>query len=408
MQELTFVKERRIFTKEKDMCISRRLPEYGLSLTILANVLIFSGFTGLLQAADHGDAPLISNDQGADIADVYAFVSPTNPNNTVLTITTHPGADASSNFSSAIAYQFITQFDTVPACCGRGSRSDLNNDGVTNIFDFGIIGLEWLTDCQQFPPDPDCPMEQTISVFFSPPSPTSPQFFFVTGRGIDGSGQVGQNVPLRDTVTFNTIGQARAGLFDDPFFYDFDAAQDVLLGGQGGRRFCDGNESDSFAGQNTLGIVIEVPSSKLGSSNLGFWARTELRGTQLDRMGRPAINTLLIPTVNFSKDRFNLGNPQCDDDRFRQTISDRLTASPFDLNAVQAGNLADLLLPDVLPFDTTISSGFPNGRQLEDDVIDAELDLLTGGATTSDCIDNNDVPFSSAFPYLAPPHTAGQ
>jgi hypothetical protein len=58
----------------------------------------------------------------------------------------------------------------------------------------------------------------------------------------------------------------------------------------------------------------------------------------------------------------------------------------------------------VLTIDTSSSDGFLNGRRLQDDVIDAELGLVTNGALTSDCVDSNDAVFSTTFPYLAPAH----
>ena len=66
--------------------------------------------------------------------------------------------------------------------------------------------------------------------------------------------------------------------------------------------------------------------------------------------------------------------------------------------------LTGILLPDILTFDTANASGFLNGRRLEDDVIDAELNLLTDGRVTGDGVDRNDVSFSPNFPYLAPAH----
>ena len=41
--------------------------------------------------------------------------------------------------------------------------------------------------------------------------------------------------------------------------------------------------------------MLEVPSSSLHPNNNGVWAHTVLRGEQIDRMGRPAINTVFIP-----------------------------------------------------------------------------------------------------------------
>jgi hypothetical protein len=60
------------------------------------------------------------------------------------------------------------------------------------------------------------------------------------------------------------------------------------------------------------------------------------------------------------------------------------------------------LLPDVIRFNTASSSGFLNGRRLQDDVIDAELGLLTGGVLTTDRVGNDSV-FLNQFPYLAAP-----
>ena len=66
----------------------------------------------------------------------------------------------------------------------------------------------------------------------------------------------------------------------------------------------------------------------------------------------------------------------------------------------------------MLTLDTTSSAGFVpglNGRGLEDDVIDFELFVVTGGlfggpaAVDSDCVDANDVEFDDDFPYLEEP-----
>ncbi|HET9515115.1 MAG TPA: DUF4331 family protein [Gemmatimonadales bacterium] len=68
--------------------------------------------------------------------------------------------------------------------------------------------------------------------------------------------------------------------------------------------------------------------------------------------------------------------------------------------------LADALLPDIQPIDVTQPTGFLNGRRLQDDVITAELGLIFGGnaALNDDHVDQNDLPFELAFPYVASPH----
>ncbi len=58
------------------------------------------------------------------------------------------------------------------------------------------------------------------------------------------------------------------------------------------------------------------------------------------------------------------------------------------------------------------TQGYPNGRRLTDDVLDIELQALEGAlppysrslATLGDAVNANDVPFTSAFPYLGLPN----
>ena len=79
----------------------------------------------------------------------------------------------------------------------------------------------------------------------------------------------------------------------------------------------------------------------------------------------------------------------------------------------EAAALASVLLPDVLMFDTGSGAGFVrsfNGRRVDEDVMDRQLAILTGGffgdkpALDTDCVDRNDVPLPTSFPYLAAPH----
>ena len=54
------------------------------------------------------------------------------------------------------------------------------------------------------------------------------------------------------------------------------------------------------------------------------------------------------------------------------------------------------------------TQGFPNGRRLTDDVVDIELRVVGGflkgnKLPLGDGVDQNDVPFRSAFPYVAAP-----
>ena len=61
-----------------------------------------------LPAADHRDSMTLTNDQAADIADVYSFRSPTNPSSIVLAMTVPglvPPAE-SRTFDEDALYQF--------------------------------------------------------------------------------------------------------------------------------------------------------------------------------------------------------------------------------------------------------------------------------------------------------------
>src|SRR2546425_12060939 len=59
------------------------------------------GLTRWMNASDHKDSALLAADHAADIADLYTFRSPTNPDNLVLVMTVSgfiPPAEASTTF----------------------------------------------------------------------------------------------------------------------------------------------------------------------------------------------------------------------------------------------------------------------------------------------------------------------
>ena len=144
---------------------------------------------------------------------------------------------------------------------------------------------------------------------------------------------------------------------------------------------------------------------------------------QIDRMGRPAINTALISSEN--KDAYNQSSPA----EGAQFIDEMTAALAFvdgldgnDTNGLLADSRADLaglLAADVLLINTAIDNcsggylalelgleGNCGGRTLEQDVIDTTLQALvdaSGTVTVTDAVDNNDLPFNAAFPYLPAP-----
>lgn len=302
-------------------------------LFLVATVLI--SVSGTLYSSDHLDAPNLTSDGQADVADLYAFQSPTNASNAVLILTVNPFAASDAKFGTDVTYEF-----------------NIDNTG-------------------------DAVFDTTYAVTFD----------------------VGQNLTLTKngtavamgassaTIPVNGGGNVLAGRFEDPFFFDF-------AGFNSGFNF---TGADAFAGADISAIVLEVPSSELGGPNIGVQARTVRAGSQVDRKGRPAINTALIPSAR--KQEFNEAMPSDDPVNFATDVN---TAIAGLSNQTNADNLTAILLPDLLTFDTSDASGFLNGRQLADDVIDAELGLLSGGAVTGDMVNSNDVAFPGAFPYLAP------
>lgn len=321
-------------------------------------------------AADHLDAPGLTSpggDSQLDINDLYAFQSPAAAHNAVLVMTVNPAAGVLSptTFSSTGSYEFRLDLD-----------GDAKEDRVYRLT-FG---------------EPNPSGRQSVRLRCTPARHCG-------GRGATlARGHTGENVVVRGG------GTLRAGLFDDPFFFDLAAFL-----GSSGRSFCDATPTDFFLGLNVSAIVLEIPRSNLGDDTVGVWTTTSSEATgQVDRMGRPAINTVFIPNNPFEpsgteaslKNAFNAGKPRHDQRDFRGEIEDTLGIF-YGAGDPAISALADLLLPDILTVDFSSSAGFLNGRRLADDVIDVELGLVTNGAVTSDCVDN-DSAFLATFPYLAP------
>ena len=304
-------------------------------------------------ASDHLDAPLVTTDGRLDINDSYIFQSPSDPSKTVMIMTVNPAAGVFSpmTFSPAGVYEF---------------NIDNNGDAIPDV---------------------------TFSVTFNAPNGNGTQFYRVRrNRALIARGITGPNIRLRSQGG----GKVKCSLFDDPFFFDLNGFND-------GFQF---TGDDFFAGLNVSGIVIELPTAQVlgtnqSGANVSLNCRTTLGGTQFDRVGRPAINTALIPSN--LKDAFNTGLPVNDPMDFGETVQSSIESlNGGDTATAEA--LTAILLPDVLTVDLNSAAGFLNGRQLADDVIDAELSLLTNGAVPGDGVDANDVPFPGVFPYLANAH----
>jgi hypothetical protein len=338
----------------------------GLSVTALAAALAYAALPST--AADHLDAPAVKKDGRTDITDIYAFRSKEDADKTVLIMDVNPlaGVVSGTTFDPKGRYDFL-----------------VDNTG-------------------------DARADVTLSVTFTGVEGGRQHLKVKRDGKVVGNGSTASTVSLRDG------GRAWAGVADDPFFFDLQAFNDQVKGAGGNRTFCDAHATDFFAGTNISAIVLEVPSAWLtgASTNIGVWARTYNKGVQADQMGRPAINTVFVPDAR--KDEFNRTAPADMPAAFGQLFTDDLLAlsgldgTPY--TQEQAEAITGVLLPDVLTVDVSSPAGFLNGRQPADDVIDAELGLVTGGffggsaVLTSDCVDANDRALPSTFPYLASAH----
>jgi hypothetical protein len=272
-----------------------------------------------------------------------------------------------------------------------------------------------------------------------------------------------------------------AGQRDDPFFVDlgsvfdlaglrpFNAFHLIPLAPEPGR--------DAVARYNTHTIAIQVPIAQIsrgGQPTIGIYAsasRQKIRvlkddGTadgrgrfvQISRLGEPLINEVVIPLGQ--KDFWNRSDPS-DDAQFERFYLNPEVARLENLlygsvlTAVDVANRTDLVsilltgVPglnftasrraDLLRLNTSIAptaaagagnrlgvvagdlAGFPNGRRLEDDVVDIEVRAIAQGYgpflhsllglpdkspndQLGDGVNANDKPFLSRFPYVAVPH----
>ncbi len=332
-------------------------------------------------AADHLDAPAVAL-VDVDINDVYAFEG-ADASNTVLAMTVSPLASASTRFADkdAVGYQL---------------RIDRDGDAIEDVtYAFEFTDLE----------DGDQKVK-VRRVDGAKASDVTPK-----GRTI-ANGYVGEAIDMKGG------GQVFTGLRSDPFFFDLLGFLQTVEGQDTG--FDLGTGPDIFADLNTLAIVIEVPDEALGQ-NIGVWATTSAVDdsgvwVQADRMGRPAINTVVNSV-------FVLGDDSTSTKQLYNSLRPRddSALAPLVVNALQKfsalggpGNvyddataqaIADLLLPDVLTYDTSTSAAGPlNGRALADDVIDIELGIVTNGAVTSDNVGPHD-DYLDTFPYLGAPRS---
>jgi hypothetical protein len=198
-----------------------------------------------------------------------------------------------------------------------------------------------------------------------------------------------------------------AGLRADPFFFDTEAFLNNFTFTNPG--------TDFFAGKNLYSIVLEVPNRLLGGAcQLGVWTRTEIPSTNsagqmmiADQMGHTLITTFYCAAAD--QEPFNMTPPNQQRTALTQAgltflESFSATLQQWGRSAAAANAVAETLLPDILPYDYSIPTKYPNGRKLQDDTASYSLNLLTHGQKPTDNVPPDDN-YLTAFPYVGNPYS---
>ena len=417
--------------------------------TLVAALVARGSSPSAANASSHREAPLISEDPSADNTDLYAFRSPDKPDTVTILSNWIPGEDPAAGpnwytFSPSARYDIY---------------ADKNGDGKPDVswyFRFkNQAPVAFLQNTQQTYTVTRVEGKSSRVVgsgLLTPPDNIGPR-----------STPNYHALALAGVHDLNDGSKVFAGQRDDGFFGDIGAAFDLVAirNGTG----ASGGGKDFFAGYAVHAIALQVPLSQLdngGNHVVGIWAATDrpkvsvrvkgkkvsrsTKWVQVSRLGEPLINELLIPTQ--LKDKWNATTPD-KDKQFEQYYSSPILAKllnqlypqfgPFketdrtDLVAVLLTGLKEPnlnftgnTLADEIRLNLTIApkapvgegnrlgvlggdlAGFPNGRRLEDDVIDI-AERAVGGVLIGhslplgDGVNANDVPYMTSFPYGADP-----
>ncbi|MFI6492639.1 DUF4331 domain-containing protein [Streptomyces sp. NPDC050564] len=404
---------------------------------------------GAASASSHREAPLISGQPQYDNTDVYAFVSPDKPNTTTVVANWIPFEEPAGGpnfYTFADDAQYDIHIDNNGDAQGeliyRYTFKTHRKNGDTFLYNTGpVTSLD----------DPDLNITQTYDI----------DLLRLHNQKLVSRTKVADDVPvapsnvgkasmpdygkLRDQAVYKLAGGSTtfAGQADDPFFLDL-RVFDLLYGGnltEVGR--------DTLKGYNVNSIALQVPNDMIresaGQPIVGIWSTTQRKDThgdwtQVSRLGMPLVNEVVNPQKD--KDKFNASAPW-NDGQFLKNVTNpelpKLIEAIYKIKAPTEprNDLVDVFLkgvkglnqpPNVRPaeelrLNTSIkptmhpkrlgvldgdNAGFPNGRRLTDDVIDASLQVVEGELVGSkndlgDAVDKNDKKFENYFPYVAEP-----
>ncbi len=211
-------------------------------LVLIVMVAIATTIGGFLLASDHIDAPAVKN-QTTDITDLYVF-NGSDTNNLVFIGNTQGLLAPTSTATAAFDPNILIQFNI-----------DNNGDNVEDMVIQAIYANGMMN-------------------FYGPVKPS------MTGTRSKLEGPVTVSVAVTPygavspTIASSASGiKVFAGPRDDPFFFDLNQYHAIL----GGKATGFNNPgSDTFAGTNVLGVVVEVPKTLLNSTGkLNVWLTTK-------------------------------------------------------------------------------------------------------------------------------------
>lgn len=451
-------------------------------------------------AANHREAPITALDQKADITDWYTFVSPEHPDKVILILNVDPFLEPSNGpnyfpFDPGILYEmkidndrdgveditFQFRFKTEVRLPNVFTGFVGNLAGVPPITSLDGAGSEGLGLRQSY--------TVTMKTRYSREDLGYGQTLFAVPTNVGPRTMPNYNALRQQGVfTLNRDVRVFAGTAADSFFIDLGAAFDSLnfrqaAGGGVLSPSVDADDSNNYApntlaGFNVNTIALEVPITLLTSDGkihsaqekeavIGTYGTTSRarirvlaparddfyrdgdRWSQVQRMGNPLINELIIGTG--FKDRFSMDEPKHDKQfanfflnpalaQIFSSIGIPVPAAPrTDLlplvqyvapicpgcTAADAGPVADLLRLNTgiaptaagqakrLGFLAGDQSGFPNGRRPVDDVVDIAARAVGGiladatkyGTRIGDGVNVATQPSLSTFPFMTPAYS---
>ena len=311
-----------------------------------------------------------NGDARLDLTDLYSFPKPGDPSKSILIMNAHPsigvnppGATTDESFATEAVYEL---------------KIDTNGDAVADI---------------------------AYRVRFSSSTDGAQTATLRRVEGADAAGTSDGGQTIIEAAPVSTGSDARvtegggyrffAGWRSDPFFFD-------TMGALNNLQF---TGDDFFAEKDVCSIVLEVPNSALGSGKMGLWHRTvDGAGGKWAQADRGALASQSVFLPGDEKAAYQAGQP-ADDARFIAVFAHSLEHTGG-YTPEGARRAAGILLPDILPYDSSKPASYPtNGRTLSDDAIDVFLSILTDGKLTGDGVGPHKDLLTS-FPYVGAPHKA--